>query len=103
MNNKRKYPSCMIHDSDAASKVPSCKSFDLTLSCHLLRILGGRRSSSRRPKLDYHKDEMAWLICTSAANCSSEMNQGAIKKKKKKEREREKKNSSRRPLLCRVL
>lgn len=31
MNNKRKYPSYMIHDNGAASKVPSCKSFDLTL------------------------------------------------------------------------
>lgn len=38
MNNKRKYPSCMIHDNGAASKVPSCKSFDLILGYHLLRI-----------------------------------------------------------------
>lgn len=38
MNNKRKYPSYMIHDNGAASKVPSCKSFDLILGYHLLRI-----------------------------------------------------------------
>ncbi|XP_011634011.1 uncharacterized protein LOC105425118 [Pogonomyrmex barbatus] len=38
MNNKRKYPSYMIHDNGIASKVPSCKSFDLILDYHLLRI-----------------------------------------------------------------